>query len=118
MGGRAGSGGVVVSGGILTLRIAVPETATFDDALTFVRTESESLLRTHFSARAPADDGPALRSVARALAAHVHALDIDSSSDDLHERLAVALEVVLGLPQQSDWADIEAALTALAGGVE
>lgn len=106
-----------MSGGILTLRIAVPETATFDDALAFVRKESESLLHTHFAVRDGAQrDAERRIAVVRAMAAHVHALDIDPYSDDLLERLAVALEAALDLPSQSDWADIEAALTALAGG--
>lgn len=106
-----------MSGSVLTLRIAVPETATFDDALAFVRTESESLLHTHFATRDGAQrDAERRIAVVRAMAAHVHALDVDSFSDDLHERLAVALEAALDLPPQSEWAAIEAALTALAGG--
>jgi len=86
-----------------------------DDALAVVRTESEGLIRAHFATRTPAVDAATLRAVVRAVAEHVHALDVDSCSDDLHERLAVALEAALDLPPQSDWADIEESLLALAG---
>lgn len=100
--------------------ITTSEAADHDAAAREVREQVETQIRDVFRPglerlAALEAEREKLRAVVLAVAEHVHALDVDSSSDDIAERLAASLEAALDLPPQSDWDFIERALRSLAG---
>lgn len=98
--------------------ITTSEAADHDAAARGVREQVEAQVRDVFRPaleRLAALEAERERLRAVVLAVAEHTVPCSEDANDVGESLAVSLEAALGLPPQSEWTTIEAALRALAG---